>query len=67
MRTHNVRMLKRLSELLGALRPRRRRRTEADRAQDRLQDAKRGLLDSRAMDARGKLLDFESDSERPRY
>jgi hypothetical protein len=43
------------------------RRTEADESYDRKVDARtHDMVDGKGLDAQGNIIEFESDSERPR-
>jgi hypothetical protein len=60
-------LLEKLSFLSRIFRSDPTRRTEADRSYDRKQDARtHDMVDGKGLDAQGSIIDFESDSERPR-
>ena len=62
------RLLKKLSFLSRIFRSDPTRRTEADRSYDRKQDARtHDMVDGKGLDAQGSIIDFESDSQRPRH
>lgn len=56
-----------LSPLLKLLRPSERTRGPAEEFGDHHVDARIDLVDGKAMTPDGGLIDFESDSEQPRY